>query len=225
MANPDIINAAVFSFQFSQRVTKLAPDKKNHPSWTPLFNPHCHLFSKLFKKAGSSIPCSQSPTFHVFLTWGNTVTMYTNLHWRVALLRGPTCAMVMISQLQVPCILLHLYCIYNHSVSSWYIALYLLYLAMRKSLFLSPYIIRPYYFQYVRRTSWLRFYTTQNTFEPLRILFCGSDDFSIASLQALYREHQEDKDLVASLDVVCRPAKPVGRGLKEVRPGSLPHTC
>lgn len=56
-------------------------------------------------------------------------------------------------------------------------------------------------------------------FEPLRILFCGSDEFSIASLQALYKTHQKEKGLIESIDVVCRPAKRVGRGLKEVRHG------
>ena len=53
--------------------------------------------------------------------------------------------------------------------------------------------------------------------EPLRILFCGSDEFSIASLQALHREHQAQPELIESIDVVCRPPKRVGRGLKQVR--------
>ena len=65
-----------------------------------------------------------------------------------------------------------------------------------------------------------RFFATKGDLEPLRILFCGSDYFSIASLRKLYEEHQQDKELIASIDVVCRPAKPVGRGRKVVREGA-----
>ena len=57
------------------------------------------------------------------------------------------------------------------------------------------------------------------SFEPLRVLFFGSDGFSIASLKALYKTHQEDRGLIESIDVVCRPGKRVGRGLKNVRHG------
>ena len=62
----------------------------------------------------------------------------------------------------------------------------------------------------------------QVTEEPLRILFCGSDSFSIASLRKLYNHHQTHKKLIASIDVVCRPGKRVGRGLKHIREGVLP---
>jgi methionyl-tRNA formyltransferase len=55
--------------------------------------------------------------------------------------------------------------------------------------------------------------------EPLRILFCGSDDFSISSLKALDSIRLHDRGLVSSVDVVCRPGKRVGRGLKEIRDG------
>ena len=72
---------------------------------------------------------------------------------------------------------------------------------------------------FIGRTCRRRPYNGQATFEPLRILFCGSDDFSIASLRALYKEHERDKALIESIDVVCRPAKPVGRGLKDTREG------
>lgn len=68
-----------------------------------------------------------------------------------------------------------------------------------------------------------RFYTSHPTFEPLRILFCGSDEFSTASLGALCKEHKRDKSLIESIDVVCRPAKPVGRGLKDTREGKILH--
>lgn len=64
-----------------------------------------------------------------------------------------------------------------------------------------------------------RLYASQATFEPLRILFCGSDEFSITSLRALHKEHKRDKALIESIDVVCRPAKPVGRGLRHTREG------
>lgn len=69
----------------------------------------------------------------------------------------------------------------------------------------------------VGRACQKRSYASQATFEPLRILFCGSDEFSITSLRALYKEHERDKALIESIDVVCRPAKPVGRGHQEIR--------
>ncbi|KAI9701559.1 MAG: Methionyl-tRNA formyltransferase [Candelina mexicana] len=53
--------------------------------------------------------------------------------------------------------------------------------------------------------------------DPLRILFCGSEDFSIASLRAVHDEHIKDPNLIASIDVVCKPGKRVGRGLKGFR--------
>jgi hypothetical protein len=55
--------------------------------------------------------------------------------------------------------------------------------------------------------------------DPLRILFCGSDDFSIASLKALHGEHSRRSDVINSIDVVLRPGKRVGRGLKTIREG------
>ena len=62
-------------------------------------------------------------------------------------------------------------------------------------------------------------FTTKSNFEPLRILFCGSDEFSAASLHKLHDEHQRNKNFIASIDVVCRPGKPVGRGQKTIREG------
>lgn len=61
--------------------------------------------------------------------------------------------------------------------------------------------------------------------DPLRILFCGSDAFSCASLQALYDLQQSDKNskLIKSIDVLVRPGKPAGRGLKRVAAGPLFH--
>lgn len=57
--------------------------------------------------------------------------------------------------------------------------------------------------------------------EPLRILFCGSDDFSAASLRALHALQQSDPSLVESIDVLVRPGKPVGRGRKHIHVGPL----
>ncbi|KAJ1326362.1 methionyl-tRNA formyltransferase [Microdochium nivale] len=53
--------------------------------------------------------------------------------------------------------------------------------------------------------------------DPLRVLFCGSDEFSCASLDAIYREHRRNPDIIQSIDVVVRPGKPTGRGLKVIR--------
>ncbi|KAK5110743.1 hypothetical protein LTR62_005620 [Meristemomyces frigidus] len=53
--------------------------------------------------------------------------------------------------------------------------------------------------------------------DPLRILFCGADQFSIFSLRALQDFKQQQPEKVASIDVVCRPDKRVGRGLKRVQ--------
>lgn len=52
--------------------------------------------------------------------------------------------------------------------------------------------------------------------DPLRILFCGSDDFSCESLKELYAEHRRDRALVESLEVMVMPAKRMGRGLKQL---------
>ena len=63
-----------------------------------------------------------------------------------------------------------------------------------------------------------RAYSTAH-YDPLRILFCGSDEFSIASLKALHAYHLASPSRVCSIDVVCRPGKRVGRGLKKIREG------
>lgn len=63
-----------------------------------------------------------------------------------------------------------------------------------------------------------RFYATK-TSDPLRILFCGSDQFSIAHLKALHAYHLKQPERISSIDVVCRPGKRVGRGLKQIREG------
>ncbi|KAJ4994272.1 Methionyl-tRNA formyltransferase, mitochondrial [Stagonosporopsis vannaccii] len=58
------------------------------------------------------------------------------------------------------------------------------------------------------------------THEPLRILFCGSDAFSIESLRALHAAQQHDPCFIDAIHVVHRPAKPTGRGLKTLREGT-----
>lgn len=58
---------------------------------------------------------------------------------------------------------------------------------------------------------------------PLRILFCGSDHFSCASLSALHALHKARPDLIESIDVLVRPGKPAGRGLKRIAVGPLFH--
>src|SRR5436305_14084856 len=57
--------------------------------------------------------------------------------------------------------------------------------------------------------------------QPLRILFCGADELSITSLEALHKELLASPSNVASIDVVCRPGKPSGRGLKQIRHRTL----
>ncbi|PSN63983.1 Formyltransferase [Corynespora cassiicola Philippines] len=61
--------------------------------------------------------------------------------------------------------------------------------------------------------------------DPLRILFCGSDEFSIASLRALTRAQGTKPNLIQSIDVVHRPGKPTGRGLKKIREVPIKHVA
>ncbi|EOO00337.1 putative methionyl-trna formyltransferase protein [Phaeoacremonium minimum UCRPA7] len=65
----------------------------------------------------------------------------------------------------------------------------------------------------------LRYSSTSSTkaSDPLRILFCGSDDFSCHSLRSLHAEHVRNPSLISSIDVVARPGKPTGRGLRRIR--------
>ena len=85
-------------------------------------------------------------------------------------------------------------------------------------------MIKAYYGKYNKPIrSWLipfrSPYSTAAKHDPLRILFCGSDAFSIASLEALHKEHRNNPQSIASIDVVCRPPKATGRGLKTIREG------
>ena len=75
----------------------------------------------------------------------------------------------------------------------------------------------------VRFPQWRRLFSqsvTRKSPDPLRILFCGSDEFSIASLKALHEEHVNRPDRIASIEVACRPGKRFGRGLKKIREGN-----
>ncbi|KAI1616124.1 methionyl-tRNA formyltransferase [Exophiala viscosa] len=61
--------------------------------------------------------------------------------------------------------------------------------------------------------------------EPLRILFCGSDLFSSASLEALYRYSRTAESNVLSIDVVTRTDKRTGRGLKVLKSPPIKATA
>jgi len=52
--------------------------------------------------------------------------------------------------------------------------------------------------------------------EPLQILFCGADDFSIFSLEAFHKLRQVDPALIASIHVLCKNDKATGRGSKTI---------
>lgn len=59
--------------------------------------------------------------------------------------------------------------------------------------------------------------------QPLRILFCGSDEFSAISLQRLHQESLRDRSFITSIDVVCKAGKPAGRGLRTIRHVPIKH--
>ena len=54
--------------------------------------------------------------------------------------------------------------------------------------------------------------------DPLRILFCGSDAFSAVSLNALHEYSKQPESNILSIDVVTKPDKRTGRGLKILKP-------
>lgn len=57
-----------------------------------------------------------------------------------------------------------------------------------------------------------------NNGRSLRILFCGSDEFSITSLQALHKYAESNDSSVASIEVATKTDKRTGRGLKTIKP-------
>jgi methionyl-tRNA formyltransferase len=63
-------------------------------------------------------------------------------------------------------------------------------------------------------------FSTRSTTDPLRILFCGSDGYSIACLEPLAQILRHDKRNIESIDVLCRTDKLVGRGLKTLSEGA-----
>lgn len=64
-----------------------------------------------------------------------------------------------------------------------------------------------------------RFYSTTKISKPLRILFCGSEEFSEVSLRALHEEQKQNPELIESIDILIRPGKPTGRDFKTIREG------
>lgn len=69
-----------------------------------------------------------------------------------------------------------------------------------------------------RRPRWTTRCLSSRASDPLRVLFCGSDDFSCAALEALDGERRRG-GVVESVDVMVRPGKAVGRGNKKFREG------
>ncbi|KAI4151425.1 MAG: hypothetical protein LQ340_003490, partial [Diploschistes diacapsis] len=65
----------------------------------------------------------------------------------------------------------------------------------------------------------------RKAFDPLRILFCGSDDFSIASLEALHKESENKGNFIESIDVVCRPGKWTGPSRKTFKEVPITRTA
>src|ERR1700761_1384929 len=63
----------------------------------------------------------------------------------------------------------------------------------------------------------------QRRHDPLRILFCGSDAFSIASLKPLVKFMRDGNGIVETIDVLCRTDKPTGRGLKTLAQDIIPR--
>ncbi|KAF9693899.1 hypothetical protein EKO04_008481 [Ascochyta lentis] len=61
--------------------------------------------------------------------------------------------------------------------------------------------------------------------DPLKIFFCGSDDFSITSLRALDDARRRVPGLIDEIHVAHRPAKPTGRGLKTLRQVPISHAA
>ena len=60
--------------------------------------------------------------------------------------------------------------------------------------------------------------TVRRQIERLRVLFCGSDPFSIESLKALHEEAKDPDSRIGSIHVVTKTDKRTGRGLKKTTP-------
>lgn len=61
--------------------------------------------------------------------------------------------------------------------------------------------------------------------EPLRILFCGSEGFSIVALEALREYQKSPGSNILSIDVATRKDKAGGRGMKELRAPPIKRTA
>lgn len=68
---------------------------------------------------------------------------------------------------------------------------------------------------------WISSNVNEKHSAPLRILFCGSEKFSEASLNALYEESKSPDSTILSIDVVTKKDKYVGRGNKMLKRTSL----
>jgi hypothetical protein len=66
-------------------------------------------------------------------------------------------------------------------------------------------------------------FSTTSATQPLRILFCGSDAYSIACLEPLAQILEHGRHNIASIDVLCRTDKMVGRGYQTLSEGSHGH--
>ena len=63
-----------------------------------------------------------------------------------------------------------------------------------------------------------RRFGTKSSASGLRILYCGSDEFSAVSLKRLDEARLQGRG-IQSIDVVYKTGKPSGRGLKRIRDG------
>lgn len=61
--------------------------------------------------------------------------------------------------------------------------------------------------------------------DPLRILFCGSDQVSVEALQALHEEWKYNRDLVQNIEVMVLPPRRTGRGFKQETIGESCVLC
>ncbi|GAB7342100.1 hypothetical protein MBLNU457_g0375t1 [Dothideomycetes sp. NU457] len=81
----------------------------------------------------------------------------------------------------------------------------------------------------ISRCSWqytpVRRASSTRRHDPLRILFCGADEFSNYSLEALHKLKQAHPDIISSIDVLCKTDKASGRGLKTIRAPPIKSTA
>lgn len=78
-----------------------------------------------------------------------------------------------------------------------------------------PRAIKPVYLQQQPRC-WISSKANDKHTAPLRILFCGTDEFSAESLKALHEESKAPDNHILSIDVVTKKDKYTGRGNKKL---------